>query len=114
MLKRMGICNRPARHTLKKCFLEVYNTVGEIALVLKELVYDNATIEDPFYCVPAWFKTCLFLCQGFLSLGLESVKGNTEQISEGHEGAHMGFPEHVDAISDRTEPKAFRLKSIVA
>ena len=31
-------------------------------------------IEDLFYCAPAWSPTCLFLCQQFLSLGLESVE----------------------------------------
>ena len=29
-------------------------------------------IEDLFYSATAWSKTCLFFCQMFLSLGLES------------------------------------------
>ena len=37
-------------------------------------LYDDSTIENLFYCAPAWSKTCLFFCQQFLSLGLESVR----------------------------------------
>ena len=36
------------------------------------------TIEDLFYCTPAWSKTCLFFCQQFLRAGLESVEDNSE------------------------------------
>ena len=36
------------------------------------------TIEDLFYCAPAWSKTCLVFCQQFLSLGLESVEDKLE------------------------------------
>ena len=43
-----------------KCPLEVYKVVEQIALVLKVLLYDKLTIEDRFYCTPAWSKTCLF------------------------------------------------------
>ena len=42
------------------------------------LLFDNSAIEDLFYCAPAWSKTCLVLCQQFLSLGLESVEDNLE------------------------------------
>ena len=48
------------------------------------LLYDDSTIEDLFYYAPAWSKTCLFLCQQFLSLGLESAEDNPE-----HEFAGM-------------------------
>ena len=37
-----------------------------------EQSYDDLTVEDLFYCAPAWCKTYLFR-QQFLSLGLESV-----------------------------------------
>ena len=36
------------------------------------------TNGDLFYCAPAWSETCLFFCQLFFSLGLESVEGNSE------------------------------------
>ena len=42
------------------------------------------TFEDLFYCAPVWSKTCLFFCQQFLSLGLESVEDNS-----GHDLAGM-------------------------
>ena len=38
----------------------------------------DSTIEDLSYCVPAWSKTCLFFCQQFLGLGLESVEDKFE------------------------------------
>ena len=43
------------------------------------LLYGDWTIEDLFYCAPAWSKTCLVFCQMFLSLGLESVEDNLER-----------------------------------
>ena len=46
----------------------------QIVLVLWVFLYVDATIEDLFYCAPAWSKTYLFFCQQFLSLGLESVE----------------------------------------
>ena len=42
------------------------------------LLYDDSTIEDLFYYAPAWSKTCLFFCQQFLSLGLESAENYSE------------------------------------
>ena len=42
------------------------------------LSYDDSTIEDLFYSAPARSKTCLFFCQQFLSLGLESVDDTSE------------------------------------
>ena len=57
---------------------KVYEVVKQIALVLKLLLFDDSNIEDLFYCVPAWPKTCLFFCQLFLSLGPESVEDNSE------------------------------------
>ena len=47
-------------------------------LMLKVLLYDDSTTEDLFYCALAWSKTCLFFCQQFLSLGLESVEDNSQ------------------------------------
>ena len=58
------------------CLFEVYEIVEQ--LVLKVLLCDDSTIEDLFYCAPAWSKTCLVFCQQFLSLGLESVEDNSE------------------------------------
>ena len=58
--------------------LEVYEAVEQIALVLSVLFCDDSTIEDMFYGDPAWPNNCLFFCQQFLSLGLESVEGNSE------------------------------------
>ena len=55
-----------------KCLFEVYEVVKQITLVLKVLLYDDSTIEDRFYCAPAWSKTFLFFCQQFLNLDLES------------------------------------------
>ena len=43
----------------------------------------RCSIEDLFYCAPAWSKTCLFFCQQFLSLGLESVEDNSEHYLAG-------------------------------
>ena len=48
-------------------------------LEVYEVVDDDSTIEDLFYCAPAWSQICFFFCQQFLSLGLESVEDNTEQ-----------------------------------
>ena len=42
------------------------------------LLYEDSTAEDLFYGAPAGSKFCLFFCQHFLSLGLESVEGNSE------------------------------------
>ena len=61
-----------------KRLLEVYEVVEQIALVLKLLLYNDSTIKDLFYCASATSKTCLFFCQQFLSLGLESVGDNSE------------------------------------
>ena len=36
------------------------------------------TNGDLFYCAPAWSEACLFFCQQFFSLGLESLGGNSE------------------------------------
>ena len=83
MLKLLGTCNRPACYTIKR-LLEVCEVVEQIALVLKVRLYDDSAIEDLFYHAPAWSKTCLFFCQQFLSLGLESAEDNPE-----HEFAGM-------------------------
>ena len=61
-----------------KCLLTVYEVVEQIMLVLNVLLYDELTVKDLFCCAPAWFKTCLFFCQQFLSLGLKSVEDNSE------------------------------------
>ena len=61
-----------------KHLLEVYEVVEQIALVFQVFLY-NSTIEDPFYCAPAWSKTCLFFSQQLLSFGLGSVEDNSEQ-----------------------------------
>ena len=58
--------------------LEVYEVVGQIALVFWVLFYVDSTIEDLFSCALALSKTCLFFCQHFPSLGLESVDHNSE------------------------------------
>ena len=42
------------------------------------LLYDDSTFEDLFYCAAVWSATCLFFCQQFLSLDLESVEDNAE------------------------------------
>ena len=42
------------------------------------LLYDDSTIEDLLYYASAWSKTCLFFCQQFLSLSLESSEENSE------------------------------------
>ena len=47
------------------------------------LLYDDSTIEDLFYYALAWSKTCLFFCQQFLSLGLESAEDNPEHEVDG-------------------------------
>ena len=73
MLKLLRTCHRPACRTP-----EAYEVVEQIALVLHVLLNNDSTIEDLFYCVPAWSKTCLFFCQQFLSLGLESVEDKSE------------------------------------
>ena len=66
-----------------KRLLEVYEVVEQIALVLQLLLYDDLTIEDLFYCTPAWSKICLFFCQQFLSPVLESVEDNSEHDPAG-------------------------------
>ena len=57
--------------------LEVCEVVEQIMLVLNVLLYDELTVKELFCCAPAWFKTCLFFCQQFLSLGLKSVEDNS-------------------------------------
>ena len=59
-----------------KRFLEVYEVVEEIALVLQALLYDDSTIDDLFQGTQAWSKVCLFFCHQILSLGLEPVEDN--------------------------------------
>ena len=59
-------------HSVKR-FLEVYEVEEQIALLLQGLFYDDSTTEDLFYFTPAWSKTCLFFCQQFLTIGLESL-----------------------------------------
>ena len=61
-----------------KRLLEVYEVVEQITLVLQVLLYDDTTIEDLFYSASTWSKTCLFFCQQFQGLGLESVEDNSE------------------------------------
>ena len=61
-----------------KHLLEVYEVAEQIAAVLYVLHCNDSTIEDLFYCAPIWSKTCLFFCQQFLSLSLESVEDNSE------------------------------------
>ena len=63
--------------SVKRLF-EVCEVVKQTALVLHVLLCDELTIEDLFYCAPAWSKTCLFFCEQFRSLGLESVEDNLE------------------------------------
>ena len=55
---------------------EVYEVVEQITLLLQVLLCDDSTIKDLFCCVRAWSKACLFSCQQFLSLGLESAEDN--------------------------------------
>ena len=50
----------------------------QAALVLEVFLYDNSTVGDLFYCASARSKICIFYCQQFLILDLESV----EDISE--------------------------------
>ena len=69
-----------------KRLLEVCEIVKQIALVLYVLLYNDSTIEDLFYCVPAWSKTCLFFCQQVLSLGFESVEHNSKYDLAGMAG----------------------------
>ena len=71
VLKLLRTCLRPACQTLSNAFLKSMEA-------LKVLLYDDSTIEDLFYCIPAWSETCLFFCQQFLSLSLESVEDNSE------------------------------------
>ena len=61
-----------------KRLLEVYEVVEQIALVLLGFLYDDSTIKDQLHCAQARSKTCMLFCQQFLSLGLESVEGNSE------------------------------------
>ena len=61
-----------------KRLFEVYEIVKQIAPVLQMFLYDDSTIEDLFYCAPAWSKPCSFFCQQFLSPGLESVDDNSQ------------------------------------
>ena len=55
-----------------KRLLAICEVVEQIALVLAVFLYGDSAIEDLFYSAPAWSQTCLFFCQMFLSLGLES------------------------------------------
>ena len=66
-----------------KCLLEVYEVAEQIVVVLQVLLCHDSTIEDLFYCAPAWSKTCLLFCQQFLSLDLESVEDNSEHAFAG-------------------------------
>ena len=42
------------------------------------LLSDDSTIEDLFFCAPAWSKTCLFFCQHFLRRSHESNEDNSK------------------------------------
>ena len=61
-----------------KRHFEVYEVLEQIALVLYVLLYDDSTVEGLFCCAPARSKTCFLFYQQFLSLGLESVRDNSE------------------------------------
>ena len=61
-----------------KLLLEVYEVVEQIALMLYVLLCNDLTSEDLFCCALAWSKNCLFFCQQFLSLGLESDENNSK------------------------------------
>ena len=77
MLKLLRTFHGPACLALSNTFLKS-QIVEQIPLVLLVLLYDDSTIEDLFCCTLAWSKACLFLSQQFLSLGLESARGNSE------------------------------------
>ena len=64
-----------------KRLLEVYEVVEQTAQMLLVFLFDDSTLEDLFYCAPAWSKTCFFFfCRRFpSSLGLESVEETWEQ-----------------------------------
>ena len=66
----------------------MYEVVEQIALVLLELLYDDSSIEDLFYCAASWSKTCTFFCQQFLSL--ESVVDDLEHNLAGMAGKADG------------------------
>ena len=59
-LKLLRTCHRPTYQTVTRRF-EVYEVVEQIALVLLSALMQWLDIEDPFYCAPAWSKTCLGL-----------------------------------------------------
>ena len=63
--------------------LVVYKVVEQITLVLYMLLCCNSAVEHLFYCASAWSVTCLFFCQQFLSLGLESDEDNSEHALAG-------------------------------
>ena len=48
-----------------------------------DAVYNDLTIEDLFHRAPACSKTCLFFCQQFPSLGLESDEDDSEHDPAG-------------------------------
>ena len=77
MLTLLRTCHRPARQTLSDTFLKSMKLWNRSAGVVVFL-FDDLTIDELFYCAPAWSKTCLFFCQQFLSTGLESVGENSE------------------------------------
>ena len=62
-----------------KRLLKVREVVEQIALLLGVLLCDNSTVEDLFYCSPAWPKTCLFLCQQFRNLAFVSAEDYSQQ-----------------------------------
>ena len=71
-----------------------HHTEGRMALISGhshseryERIHDKSVPVMPnackCNCAPAWSKTCLFFCQQFLSLGLESVEEKSEHDRAG-------------------------------
>ena len=73
MLKLLRIFYRPACQTLSNAFLKSMKLWNRLLLCCGCFSLNDSTMDNLFYCAPAWSKACLFFCQQFLSLWSPSI-----------------------------------------
>ena len=73
MLYFLILAHKASSHTLSKAFLEVYEDMIEILLMLQVFLAEDPEIEYLFCGAPSGSETCLLFCNDLFYLWLESV-----------------------------------------
>ena len=73
MLYFLIVAQKASCHTLPKAFLEVYEDMVEILLMLQVFLAEDPEIEYLFCGAPSGSETCLLFCNDLFCLWLESV-----------------------------------------